>query len=113
METAQEASPGASIGLLEDHHVVREALVRALAEAGHQVRFAVGTTEEFMAAMEAEAVQVLLFDLSLRGAPPSDGITLLKSVREWHPSAHVVVLTGLEDPELAAAAMEAGGPATW
>lgn len=75
----------------------------------HQGRFqltSVSTIKEAIGVLEHSPVDVTLLDLSL---PDSSGLESFKRVRRDAPDVAIVVLTGLEDEELAAQTLEMGG----
>lgn len=63
------------------------------------------TMAEAVAALDTDTFDAVLLDLSL---PDSQGLATVTALREAHPSVPVVVLTGTDDDQLAAAAIEAG-----
>lgn len=97
-----------SVGVLEDHLVVRDALERALEEAGFSVRFGCTSAEDLMATLASKPVDVLLLDLCLGRHDATEGVELVRNLRESNPSMRVVVLTGVDGLDLASASMGAG-----
>jgi DNA-binding NarL/FixJ family response regulator len=96
------------IFVVDDHEVFSDA-VAMLLERQPDVRL-VGSArdaEEAIRLLDGETDQpdVVLMDLDLPGL---DGIQATRRIRELSPSAKVVVLTALEDPEVIADALAAG-----
>ena len=93
--------------VVEDHRLVREGLVRLLAEVlpGAEVR-AVGSAEE--AAELLDWAERVLLDLSL---PGKQGLAFLAEISESHPDLPVVVLTAYDEPAFKARAEELGASA--
>lgn len=80
--------------------------LRSAADGSWEVRD-VGTLAEAVTLLDAGevAIDVVLLDL---GLPDATGLGGLEHLRQDHPEVPVVVLAGLEDNRLAAAAVEAG-----
>jgi DNA-binding response OmpR family regulator len=93
----------ASILLIEDDQRIREAVARALAQRGHDVRsFATG-----LAGVEdalVEAVDLVVLDL---GLPDVDGLDVLKMIRAVSP-VPVVIATARDDEAEIVRALDAG-----
>jgi DNA-binding NarL/FixJ family response regulator len=90
--------------LVDDHQLVREALRRALEDAGYRVIEA----EDGEAAVERALTtdpHVVLMDVSM---PVLDGISATRAMRTRVPEARVLVLTMHEEDGLILAAREAG-----
>jgi len=93
----------ASILLIEDDHRIREALARALATRGHEVR----SSATGLAGVEdalAEEVDLVVLDL---GLPDVDGIDVLKMIRSVSPLPIVIATARDEEAEIVKA-LDAG-----
>jgi two-component system response regulator NreC len=94
------------VGLVEDHHLVREGLRLALDAAdGFEI---VGEADSRAGAMELVATtkpDVLLLDLTL---PEGDALPLLESLPAIQPGLRVIILTMHSDPETVRQALAAG-----
>ena len=93
----------ASILLIEDDHRIREALARALATRGHEVR----SSATGLAGVEdalAEEVDLVVLDL---GLPDVDGIDALKMIRSVSPLPIVIATARDEEAEIVKA-LDAG-----
>jgi DNA-binding NarL/FixJ family response regulator len=95
----------ASVLIVDDHPLTREALSSLLGREGFDV---VGTAVSGQEAIEcAEAVQpdLVLLDLTM---PGMDGLTALPAIRERSPRSEVVVLTASDAEEALLAAIGGG-----
>ena len=93
----------ASILLIEDDQRIREAVARALAQRGHEVR----SSATGLAGVEdalAEAVVLVVLDL---GLPDVDGIDVLKMIRSISP-VPVVIATARDEEAEIVRALDAG-----
>ncbi len=93
----------ASILLIEDDQRIREALARALAQRGHDVR----SSASGLAGVEdalAEAVDLVVLDL---GLPDLDGLDVLKMIRSVSP-VPVVIATARDEEAEIVRALDAG-----
>jgi two-component system, NarL family, response regulator NreC len=103
-----ERSAGHSIrvGLVDDHHLVREGLRLVL---GGDDRFEVvgeaATGEGAFDLVETARPDVLVLDLTL---PGGDALPLLRDLRNRHPDLRLVVLTMHSDPETVRQTLAAG-----
>ncbi len=88
---------------VDDNQALLDNLSEILTEAGYQVLTA---TDSRLAQQQARSgFEVALVDCRL---PDGDGTTLAANLKEEHPEAAVVVLTGYATVETAAAAVRAG-----
>jgi DNA-binding NarL/FixJ family response regulator len=90
--------------LVDDHRLVREALRRALEDAGYRVLEAEDGERAVERALTTEP-HVVLMDVSMPGL---DGIAATRSLRTRVPDARVVVLTMHEEDALILEARDAG-----
>jgi DNA-binding response OmpR family regulator len=93
----------ASILLIEDDQRIREAVARALAQRGHEVR----SSATGLAGVEdalAEMVDLVVLDL---GLPDVDGLDVLKMIRSVSP-VPVVIATARDDEAEIVRALDAG-----
>lgn len=93
------------IVVVDDHPLLREGVVRCLAESG---RFAVvgqgGSAADAIRLAGEHAPDLLLLDLSM----PGGGMTAVEAVADAHPAVAVVVLTVSEADDDVMAALRAG-----
>ncbi|MBI5104876.1 MAG: response regulator transcription factor [Solirubrobacterales bacterium] len=111
MDHLHEPGRAAPIRLLivDDHEVVREGLVAALAADGRfEVIAAAGSAEEGLAALRRARPDVAVVDLRL---PDMPGDVLCRTLRERLPATPVVVLSSFASEDTLRAAMDAGASA--
>lgn len=85
--------------ICEDHYVSAigiEMILRKHSPHPLQVRMA-HSGRDALSLLGQESPHIAIVDLSL---PDISGIVVIKSIRENHPSTHVIVLTALDDPHL-------------
>ena len=94
--------------VVDDHQMLREALVGLLELAGFQVVGAVADgADATVLATELEP-DVVLMDLSM---PVLNGLDATRLIKDGRPATQVVVLSAFESPELERQAREAGASA--
>ncbi len=93
------------VGLVEDHHLVREGLRLVLASHGIEVAGEATGIADAFELIERIRPDVLLVDLSLADG---DGVVLLHDIRARAPDQRVVVLTMHQDAETVRQALLAG-----
>jgi two-component system nitrate/nitrite response regulator NarL len=99
-------TPAIKLVLVDDHSLVRQGLADLLSRgAGMQVLATTGRADETFALLEKHRPDLLILDLRMA---PTDGITLLKSLREKGIETPVVILTMSEAAEDLAAALRLG-----
>jgi len=94
--------------LVDDDPVDQRLAIRALAKSSRRMRFKVETAETLSEAIKmlcSKSYDVILLDL---GLPDSNGIKAVKKVHEANPHIPIVVLTGLDDEEIALEALREG-----
>jgi DNA-binding NarL/FixJ family response regulator len=91
--------------LCDDHRLLLTGLALALADLGHSIEAAVTTRAEAAQAVGRCEPDVLLTDLAF---PDGSGLDLARWVQEQHPRVTVVTMTGSDDPEPLAEALEIG-----
>jgi DNA-binding response OmpR family regulator len=90
--------------IVEDEQALREAMIRQLERAGHRVLSA-SNAEDARALMGEHDVDVLVADINL---PDESGVMLLRDVHENGWSVASLMVTGVDNPDIAAAALELG-----
>lgn len=88
--TASSLPEGASILVVDDDHVFRDRLARALRKRGFEVSAASGF-DEAMALVHTEAPEFAVLDLKM---PGKSGMELLPAILAVEPATRVVILTG-------------------
>ena len=92
--------------VVDDHQMFAESVARILGdEVDLEVVGVVGNAEDARVAAATTQPDVVLLDF---GLPDVDGATAARLLREAHPSAQIVMLTGQVDDLVFAAALEAG-----
>ncbi|WBB69484.1 response regulator transcription factor [Micromonospora sp. WMMD812] len=81
------------ITLAEDSTLLREGLVRLLAEEGHQVVAAVGTADDLVAAVDREPPEVVVTDVRMPPTHTDDGLRAALEIRRRWPGTAVLVLS--------------------
>src|SRR5262245_50523508 len=94
----------ASLLVVDDDAVVREALVDALVDAGYDVR-AANDGARAIALLAERAPDVVLSDVRM---PGMDGLALLALLRERAPEIPVLLMTAFDDMPTVVAAMREG-----
>ncbi|MEU8301540.1 response regulator transcription factor [Micromonospora sp. NPDC048909] len=90
------------IVLAEDSTLLREGLVRLLAEEGHHVVAAVGTADELVAAADREHPEVVVTDVRMPPTHTDDGLRAALEIRRRRPSTAVLVLSQYVEKRYAA-----------
>jgi DNA-binding NarL/FixJ family response regulator len=94
------------IGLVDDHHLVREGLRLVLAGVdGLEVVGEASTHEEAFELVDRTRPDLLLLDLTF---PEGDGLPLLRALKSLHPELRIVVLTMDRGSETVRQALVAG-----
>lgn len=94
----------ASLLIVDDLVSIHEMLDAVIQPAGHRTTFATDG-EQGLARYKAEKFDLVLADIDMR---PMDGITLLKRLKEYDPSAVVVIMTAYASTESAVQALKHG-----
>ncbi|MFB7862248.1 response regulator [Streptomyces sp. NPDC056069] len=79
--------------IAEDSTLLREGLVRLLAEEGHEIRAAVGTAVELLAAVEADPPDVVVADVRMPPTHTDEGLRAALEIRARLPEVGVLVLS--------------------
>lgn len=94
----------ANILVVDDEPAVTKMLARLLDREGHHCIVA-GSVEEARARLKEEEFDLVLTDV---GMPGGSGLDLLMSVSSDHPQVATVMISGMDDANVASAAMEMG-----
>jgi DNA-binding NarL/FixJ family response regulator len=94
--------------VVDDHQMLREALVGMLAAAGFEVVGAVGDGADATSLAVELTPDVVLMDLSL---PVLNGLDATRLLREVVPGVAIVVFNAFDSPELKRQAFDAGAVA--
>jgi DNA-binding NarL/FixJ family response regulator len=100
------ASQSIRVGLVDDHHLVREGLRLVLAgEDRFEVVGEAATREDAFELVAATRPDVLVLDLTF---PGGDALPLMRDLRNRHPDLRLIVLTMHSDPETVRQTLAAG-----
>ncbi|MEU6976385.1 response regulator transcription factor [Streptomyces sp. NPDC046371] len=97
--------------LAEDSTLLREGLVRLLAEEGHEVRAAVGTAVELLAAVRADPPDVVVVDVRMPPTHTDEGLRAALEIRAGLPEVGVLVLSQYVEKRYATELLTGGGGA--
>jgi DNA-binding NarL/FixJ family response regulator len=81
------------VTLAEDSTLLREGLVRLLAEEGHEVVAAVGDGDALLAAVAADQPDVVVVDVRMPPTHTDEGLRAALRIREQWPGVGVLVLS--------------------
>ena len=96
--------------VVEDHHLVSEALRDMLAmEADIEITSTVSSAEAAVKEFQEALPDVVLLDVKLAGS--MNGIQAIKPMKAAHPGVKVIMLTMFTDPATVKQAIEAGADA--
>jgi DNA-binding NarL/FixJ family response regulator len=79
--------------LADDSTLLREGLVRLLADEGHEVAAAVGDAAALLAAVDADPPDVAVVDVRMPPTHTDEGLRAALELRERHPRVGVLVLS--------------------
>jgi putative two-component system response regulator len=94
----------ARILVVDDDRAVRFLLAELLAAAGHVVVTAAGARDA-LRLLDEESFGLVLSDLNM---PDGSGMEIVRRVVDEHPGTAAVMITGVDDPHLAAFALDLG-----
>ena len=95
--------------LADDHLIVREGVQRLLdTQPGIEVVAACGDLDSLLAAVDAQAPEVVVTDIRMPPDNTDEGIRAAERLRETHPDVGVVVLSQYATPSYALALLESG-----
>jgi DNA-binding NarL/FixJ family response regulator len=88
--------------IAEDAVLLRDGLVRLLAERGHEVVATAGDAAELMSAVEREAPEVAIVDVRMPPTFTDEGVRAALELRARHPQLAVLVLSQYVEERYAA-----------
>ena len=91
--------------VVDDHDMLREALVELLVQAGFEVVGEAADGADAVALARQLEPEVVLMDLRM---PVLGGLDATRLIKDAHPATQVVLLTAFESPALQQQAEEAG-----
>ncbi len=83
--------------IVDDEEIIQYILTLSLEEIGYDC-VAVGSGDEALNQMAATSFHVVLLDIRM---PGRNGYEVLKAVRSGYPDTCVIMISALEDPDLA------------
>ena len=95
--------------LAEDSTLLREGLVRLLAEEGHEVVAAVGDAQALLAFTERELPDVVVTDVRMPPTNTDEGLRAALEIRKQWPSVGVLVLSQYIEKRYAAQLLDGEG----
>jgi len=95
---------GERILVVDDEAAIRGLIRRLLERAGYDCRTAESSAEAERI-LDEESFELLLADLQM---PGGSGLDLMAGVRATHPDTATILITGVDDPQLAEAALSLG-----
>ncbi|GGZ22356.1 DNA-binding response regulator [Streptomyces inusitatus] len=100
--------------LAEDSTLLREGLVRLLAEEGHEVLAAVGDAGQLLEAVEARPPDVVVADVRMPPTHTAEGLRAALEIRRRWPGVGVLVLSQYVEKRYATELLtsDEGGPGT-
>lgn len=98
----------ASVVLAEDAFIVREGVRTVLEDAGYDLRAAVETYDELIAAVAEHTPDVVITDIQMPPTKTDEGVRAAREIRDAHPETGVVVLSQYVEPEYALKLFGAG-----
>jgi len=91
------------VALLEDQRLMRESMAELLTTAGLKIVLSAGDPSTFLTRIHQNPPDVAVIDLTLEsedGLTVTDGVTVLRELRQWHPDIRALVLSGNRDPQV-------------
>jgi DNA-binding NarL/FixJ family response regulator len=99
---------GTTVVIAEDAFIVREGVRLLLESAGYDLRAAVETYDELIAAVAKHEPDVVITDIRMPPTRTDEGVRAARAIRLSHPGTGVVVLSQYIEPEYATKLFEAG-----
>lgn len=109
--TTNESNEVIRVGILEDQRLMRESLVQLLTTEGFEVVASFGEPVSFLSRIHQEPPKVAIIDLTLEsedGLTLTDGLSVLRDVRQWHPEVRTLVLSANRSPRMIERCYEEG-----
>jgi DNA-binding NarL/FixJ family response regulator len=98
--------------IAEDAAMMREGLIRLLADRGHQVCAAVTDGEALLTAVAEHAPDVAVVDIRMPPTHTDEGLRAAIGIRRDHPATAVLVFSQYIEPRYAARLLEGGAAKT-
>jgi DNA-binding NarL/FixJ family response regulator len=95
-----------SVGVVDDHPIVRDGIIATLADAGEfRIAGSAASAAEAIALAERERPDVLLLDLEL---PGGNGLAAIATIKRVSPATRIVIFSAYAGEERVGAALGAG-----
>ncbi len=104
MSNCQQQRGSARVLVVDDERTVADLIAQVLEGAGYAANTASGV-EDACARLAEASFQLVVCDLNLGGG---SGLDLLGILHREHPDTGAIVVSGVDDPEIALAALELG-----
>jgi DNA-binding NarL/FixJ family response regulator len=98
--------------IAEDAAMMREGLIRLLADRGHQVCAAVADGEALLTAVAEHGPDVAVVDIRMPPTHTDEGLRAAIDIRRDHPATGVLVFSQYIEPRYAARLLEGGAAKT-
>jgi DNA-binding NarL/FixJ family response regulator len=98
--------------IAEDAAMMREGLIRLLADRGHQVCAAVADGEALLAAVAEHRPDVAVVDIRMPPTHTDEGLRAAIDIRRDHPATGVLVFSQYIEPRYAARLLDGGAAKT-
>lgn len=99
---------GTTVVIAEDAFIVREGVKMLLTEAGYDLKAAVESYDELMAAVEEHSPDVVITDIRMPPTRTDEGVRAAREIRAAYPDTGVIVLSQYVEAEYATKLFEAG-----
>jgi len=104
MSEGSRANDKKVVLVADDERVVRDLLQRVLTEAGYEVVLA-ETGEQAVECSRTVRLDLVLLDIKM---PGMGGVSALRELVKQVPPTHIIMLTAINDPQVAEAALALG-----
>jgi len=94
--------------IAEDAAVLREGLVRLLADRGHQVTAAVGDADGLLSAVRADPPDVVIADIRMPPSHTDEGLRAALAIRDAFPAVGVLLFSQYVETRYTARLLESG-----
>ena len=101
---ASSGPSGELLLVVDDEEAVRRMLKKLVERRGYRADTA-GSLKEAREKLESQSFELVLADVNM---PGGSGLELLTEITENHPETATVMVTGIDDPDLASRALDEG-----
>ena len=82
---------GGTVLVVDDEYSIRNTLCRALRKAGYNALQAENGRDAIAVAAKEERIDIVITDMVM---PGSDGVELIQAIRQVHPAAGIIAMSG-------------------